>query len=814
MIPKTHHVFISHSSRDKEAARHINQVLKQRGYITWFDDSDARSGKLISKQLEAGLQASSCVLFVCGNEEPDRWFEKEIELSLLFNNDNQGFSLIPVLLPGVNPKRLKPSLYITSYTQFHENLEEPEAWQKITKAINDAHPQPKPQTGGHYTPTYLTAFTFQESVFIGREEVLQQLADQLTGDTTTKKVALVQGLGGMGKTTLAQKFVRRYQQHYRHIIWAVVAAGVGEALGNDAVLFDRCDLPFDAQAKTGQRYQQLCKYLATLPGPNLLVLDNTQKDTLNPQELDLLPQNNWQTLATSRQHLPATTWHAIKLASLSPELAQKLFYTFYKGPKEDEALQNLLKYIGYHTLTTELLAKTLQKSRSIKTIAALYEAIQQGLDHGKLKRPIETLYDQAEIDEQGKTNVYATLLNAFQLADLTEGATLLLKRLAALPPEPIPESLLIDLHQYADLDEDTLGEYIDELHTTGWLMQPEPDTYQLHRLIAQLVPYQTKFTYTEAEPLIKAVNGLLDIDQAKDNPVDKFKWLPWGEVLVERFGQEKEEIVLRLFSRLSWLYEDFGQYHQAKAYGQKALDGALQLYEANHETIAEYRSNLALVLGNLGAYDEAKVQVEQALASEPVNIGADHPNVAISRSNLANVLGKLGEYGDAKTQLEQALESAILIFGKDDARVATCRSNLASVLCNLGAYDEAKEQLEKALASDLANFGEGHPNVAVDRSNLANVLRDLGEYDEAKAQSEKALASDLANFGADHPNVAVVYHSLAYVFWAMGQHGDAVAHEEKAYAIWLQALGAEHPHTQLAAKWLAHWKAEMGGGAG
>jgi hypothetical protein len=58
--------------------------------------------------------------------------------------------------------------------------------------------------------------------FVGRDEQLNQIKQQLQPTATEKscrKVFVVHGLGGMGKTQLAVKYARQHQEDYSAIFW-------------------------------------------------------------------------------------------------------------------------------------------------------------------------------------------------------------------------------------------------------------------------------------------------------------------------------------------------------------------------------------------------------------------------------------------------------------------------------------------------------------------------------------------------------------------------------------------------------------------
>src|SRR5690606_1248783 len=51
---------------------------------------------------------------------------------------------------------------------------------------------------------------------VGREDDLKKLYDFLSHE---KRMVVVNGLGGIGKTTLAQGYVSKFYEEYKHIVW-------------------------------------------------------------------------------------------------------------------------------------------------------------------------------------------------------------------------------------------------------------------------------------------------------------------------------------------------------------------------------------------------------------------------------------------------------------------------------------------------------------------------------------------------------------------------------------------------------------------
>jgi hypothetical protein len=60
----THHVFLSHSSKDKPVVRALAKRLKKDGLRVWFDEWELKPGDSIPTKIEAGLEYSR-VLVLC-----------------------------------------------------------------------------------------------------------------------------------------------------------------------------------------------------------------------------------------------------------------------------------------------------------------------------------------------------------------------------------------------------------------------------------------------------------------------------------------------------------------------------------------------------------------------------------------------------------------------------------------------------------------------------------------------------------------------------------------------------------------------------
>jgi tetratricopeptide (TPR) repeat protein len=673
---------------------------------------------------------------------------------------------------------------------------------------------------------------------VGRERELRDLRELLLN---RHDALLVNGLGGIGKTTLARAYVHAHLDDYQHIAWVtqspgnpfllnfITTIGLQKNLGIADTLEDHDDI-----------FHEIIRRLNAIgAGPNLIVLDNVESD-IEVYRSRLPGPPNWHVLLTSRETIEGFTH--MPLDFLKPEAALALFRKHYTLPVlTDAQILELAAAVDYHTLTIEVLAKTAQVQRY--QFSSLRDALARDARAGvRINRP-----DSVKIER-----ITTFLAGIFSLSRLAPDEVWLLQQFACLPSEYHSYNLLYALIEpEASGREAVFAETLHELCRKGWLLpDTAADTFKMHPVVAEVVKKEHLPEPETLDRLLENTAARLSVDQAIDNPIDKFPWIPFGKTLLEvaekqtgatqEFGSKvsvlKNNLTLTLlekavhsdeqnfgpdhpstarsYSNLATVLKDFGDYAGAKTLLEKAVHSDEQNFGPNHPSTARSYSNLALVLKDFGDYAGAKTLLEKAVLSGEQNFGPNHPSTARSYSNLALVLKDIGDYSGAKTLLEKAVHSDEQNFGPDHPSTAKRYSNLALVLKDLGEYAGAKTLLEKAVHSDEQNFGTDHPSTAIRYSNLALVLKDLGDYAGAKTLLEKAVLSYEQNFGTDHPSTAGSYSNLALVLKDLGDYAGAKTLLEKAVLSYEQNFGTDHPSTAISYSNLALVLKDLGEYAG
>ncbi|MBK7869152.1 MAG: ATP-binding protein, partial [Saprospiraceae bacterium] len=342
---------------------------------------------------------------------------------------------------------------------------------------------------------------------VGREDDLKNLHDLLFDN---KRVVVVNGLGGLGKTTLAQAYIGQYYTEYRHVLWI---SQLSEDLINDTInaegLTKQLHINTEGQDPQAIFLEIISRLKSIGDSPNLLVIDNAEASLA--RLYDLLPaQPDWHVLVTSREKIER--FFIKELDFLSPEQALALFKKHCSRIEAEAAIQSILKTIDYHTLTIEILAKTAQKQRT--PIAELQSAIQNDLQ--------ANIYIPHKGEKIDKVRAY--LASIFDFSRLSSDEAWLLQQFLCLPGE---------YHTYASLEElidpaaserrAIFSETLEELVAKGWLLHnTATDSYKMHRIIAEVASEKLPLSTDAVMPLIKIVTQKLSLDQTKDNPVDKF----------------------------------------------------------------------------------------------------------------------------------------------------------------------------------------------------------------------------------------------------------------------------------------------------
>ena len=146
-----HDVFLSHNSDDKPSVEELAVRLQgEAGLELFLDKWHLIPGEPWQEALESALDNSAtCVVFL-GPSGLGTWENEEMRSALNSRVRSKSFRVIPVLLPGADPKdpaTLPHFLQRLTWVDFRSGLDDSEAFHRLVAGIRGEAPGP-----GHYEP--------------------------------------------------------------------------------------------------------------------------------------------------------------------------------------------------------------------------------------------------------------------------------------------------------------------------------------------------------------------------------------------------------------------------------------------------------------------------------------------------------------------------------------------------------------------------------------------------------------------------------------------------------------------------------------
>jgi tetratricopeptide (TPR) repeat protein/DNA polymerase III delta prime subunit len=103
------HVFISHATIDDGFVKELREQLESSGILVWVDSRNLRGGTKLAPEIsEAIEQARQTIVVFSPHTINSPWVRKEIQQALAVEKQrkDEGYRVIPLLLPGIEPSAL------------------------------------------------------------------------------------------------------------------------------------------------------------------------------------------------------------------------------------------------------------------------------------------------------------------------------------------------------------------------------------------------------------------------------------------------------------------------------------------------------------------------------------------------------------------------------------------------------------------------------------------------------------------------------------------------------------------------------------
>ncbi len=657
--------------------------------------------------------------------------------------------------------------------------------------------------------------------FTGRKTELKKLHESIQESqgvaTIISQLASISGLGGVGKTELARKYIEKHSKDYdNNIIWIKAETYKDMVQSFLELANELLGIP-----TKDRNIEFIIRdiYAFFAKRKSLFVFDNAEEYRSEGQDAGIsqfLPShflssddNKPSVLITSRNQ----KWGDIKPLTLGtftePESIEFIRKALgIKDGSQENEIRNLAETLQHFPLALQqAVAHIKERDIALKNVGLKFE-ISDYLK--RYKKEAEKLLDfkfpKDSDNSYTKTTFITWRITINKIKDNPEygqQAKEILDTIAYIAPDNIPAKMFLGVER----NEEKLDDAIQLLKQYSMINSgEEQSSVNIHRLVQQVT--RIGLEKQGKDKVVKKTFELLkeSFPYGSDKLEDyakKRQLLPHLETFLshindwlEKNPSEKQTTEKDyLGDLLIWMdngYYDFGNPRRQKELLERALSIFKKNYGSDHFTVAIVLGNLGIAYGALGNPRKQKELLEQALPILEKHYGSDHFTVAIILGDLGNAYGALGNSQKQKALLERALPILKKHYGSNHFEVAKLLTNLGNIYGALGNPRKQKALLERASVIQEKHYGPDHFEVARTLANLGIAYDALGNPQKAKKLLEWALPILEKYYGSDHLTVAIILENLGIVYGALGDCKKKKELFEQALTIKEKHYGSDH----------------------
>ncbi|KAF9040324.1 hypothetical protein BDP27DRAFT_1347492, partial [Rhodocollybia butyracea] len=709
---------------------------------------------------------------------------------------------------------------------------------QVTYPTENSRAEIKSTAPPGYTPG-MTDFPAATLFFTGRKDILLEM-DTYFGSqpmATERKIFLLLGIGGAGKTQCVLEFVRqsqtRFTKHYfisAHSEESIQASYYDIAIKNGLQQPDSWRVGLQLLAKDKEEW--------------LVVMDNADDPRFNLG--NFLPKANaGNIIITSRnRHLDALSPNLAEVNDMLPQDGVELLLKHAIKGRQSSAEERLIAYqiaarVHYFTLALVHAGSYICRHNCIGSYLQTFEK--------HLSSLLSKHFTQSS--DNFNLSVYATWDISWQM--LTEKSRTFLRICSCYHYERIPRILF--------------QKAIEKMKIWGWpplaaqaqlevLCSPDFDwnEMEMNKMSEELMSYSLvtveKDGFYSIHPLIHGW-----IKDSTDNSsrrileegaqsivaitVEDADWTEIGymRLLVSHCrsfnigsNRHTNKAIAKLWSMcghygaalklLEPLLEEtkrtLGEKHpETLGLMQKLEEPVVELSkevlgEEHPDTLTRIQ-NLAISYSEVGRFNDALQLAEPLVELSKKIMGEDHPDTLSRIQNLANRYSKVGRYNDAVQLEEPLVELSKKVLGEEHPDTLSRIQNLASRYSEVGRYIDALQLAEPLMELSKKVFGEEHPDTLSRIQNLASRYSEVGRYNDALQLEEPLVELSKKVLGKSTQTPLLDTELGNQLFW-VGRYNDALQLEEPVVELSKKVLGEEHPDTLSRIQNLANRYSEVG----
>lgn len=594
--------FVSCSHIDKKWAEWIVDCIETEGYTTFWGDRDLAVGDdfmlVIQKYLD---RADKLIAILSPAYFASAYCQAEVTFML-----QEGKKIIPVKVSEEQPTgEIAKLLYIDLY-----NVDKDDAKNRLLDVISDNKRKVekshfRKQADTRFPREFPTNnFKFSEVTVIGGDSKIQAISKEFSDKSVSNLI--ISGVGGVGKTTIAKKYIQMYGYLY-DLIWWISAESSETILHEYEQLAIELKLVKNNENKENDIVNIVKQWMSSTKNW-LFVFDNVNEYAIIQSFIPTEHKGN--ILIISRNSLlKDSSIDEITLHELTLEQAKEVL-DFQGISGNNEEITDLIKLVGClpsmlktvaHFIKSNnlsirefLLNNELNSSSYYSNLAAVYK------EQGNYENALECYFRVLECskEEKSKANTYFDIATIYQ----------------------------------------ELGESNKALELYNKILELRQSDLNDNILIAKTLNNKATICLQKQE-----------FEQAKE------LYKKSKEILYNEFNGLHPSIATAL-SNIASVCRVSNEYEEALGYNQKALLIRKGLLGDEHPDTALSYIDIAEDYLGMQKFSDALKSYEQALSIYENTLGNKHPDISYLYKNIGDIYQKLEDYETALKYYDKAMQ--------------------------------------------------------------------------------------------------------------------------------------------------------------
>lgn len=562
------------------------------------------------------------------------------------------------------------------------------------------------------TTTLLTTLP-EDSYCIGRKDEFNEIKSLFEKES----IINIQSMGGIGKSTFANSFINKERENYDFIGYISVYDSLEEALFKSFNNFFNFSENDDIET--------IIYKLQSLDGRKILIIDNLiyQKDITHIRKLS----SSCKILITSRVLFSDIA--TLNLKQLNNEVLKELFNKYNNQNIEEKYLNELFKYLDYHTLFIELTSKTI--NRNSFTIEYILNEFKDG------NFPVIKVDTDLDIYKDEIYNDYLKKLFEESIDKLDYGLFYGLVLLSLFP------SINLHVNEINRVFGRDQSDDLSILSKKGWLISVDKQTFKVHQVIKEFLLFNYPMYAEDVVPMIKYYLANVEWNQI-DHPSEQKEFMIFVKSLIDALKGYDEGVII-LANNVAMLYRYFGFHKTALKY--------MLIVKGFDEENAKRKSDLAQTYNNLAqvyfSLKDDKLAGKYNILSLKLREEGKNYNIQENYLSLCNSYMQQSNFEEAKIYLDKLLELEI-----DLKSIIPIYNSAMLYYLSIENTEKAFSYAELALEHINSNkVDTRHLYIAYTYSNIADIHvadKNLSLAIEYKLKAKEHITE---NFGNEHPDL-------------------------------------------------------------